>query len=440
MNVVPEMKNIVNTLLRAIPKLSNVALMFIFLMTIWGILAVHFWSGAVYRRCRASPHPDLIADGNGGKCWVFPLHDGSDAGRLCGGEYMCSPGGFCVSNFEDGNTAYRPTFMDGDVEVPAPWAANAPYLWCAEENLGDPYSNFGGIEDTSGKYRFNIKYDSFNFGLTRFDNLIYSGIVIFQCITMEGWVDIMYMMQDATDWYLSALYFVTVYIMGALFLMNVALAVVWDAFSSLQEEEKEREEDRRQSGLVDLSSGDPRGTLKSNGFGISMDDDEDENSPAALWSDNVLVAKVHQIAVSDVFQNLIMFFIIMNVVTMMMDQYPPPNFTRQTVLQYLNYTFTSVFFVEFLVLHIAFGPKRYWTQLVTAFDGFIVGVSFLELFALGGGAATAFRGFRLLRVFKLAKKWTNFRVLVKAMAKTVSSMGYFTCILFLMMFVFSLMV
>merc|ERR1719261_509166 len=123
----------------------------------------------------------------------------------------------------------------------------------------------------------------------------------------------------------------------------------------------------------------------------------------------------------------------------MMDQYPPPDYMTQQVIQYLGNLFTSVFFLEFIILHIAFGPLRYWTQLVTAFDGFIVGVSFLELFSFGGGAATAYRGFRLLRVFKLAKKWTNFRVLVKAMAKTVSSMWYFTCILFLVMYVFSLM-
>jgi hypothetical protein len=150
MNVVPEMKNIVNTLLRAIPKLSNVGLMLWFLMTILGILAVHFWSGAVYRRCRESENPDLIPDGNGGSCWVFPLHEGSDSGRLCGGGYMCAPGGFCKSNFQDTSQTFEPIFKVKGVEVDAPWKENAPYLWCPEENLGDPYSNFGGIEDTSG--------------------------------------------------------------------------------------------------------------------------------------------------------------------------------------------------------------------------------------------------------------------------------------------------
>ena len=55
---------------------------------------------------------------------------------------------------------------------------------------------------------------------------------------------------------------------------------------------------------------------------------------------------------------------------------------------------------------------RYWTNMVTAFDGVIVITSFVEIFLDGSGAMTAFRGFRLLRIFKLAKKWTSFRVLV----------------------------
>ena len=49
------------------------------------------------------------------------------------------------------------------------------------------------------------------------------------------------------------------------------------------------------------------------------------------------------------------------------------------------------------------------------------------------------REVRLLRIFKLAKKMRSFRVLVKAMARTVVSMGHFTIVLILMMLVFTLM-
>eukprot|EP00746_Dinoflagellata_sp_MGD_P070983 gnl/MRDRNA2_/MRDRNA2_28979_c0_seq1.p1 gnl/MRDRNA2_/MRDRNA2_28979_c0~~gnl/MRDRNA2_/MRDRNA2_28979_c0_seq1.p1 ORF type:complete len:1603 (-),score=314.70 gnl/MRDRNA2_/MRDRNA2_28979_c0_seq1:143-4951(-) len=57
----------------------------------------------------------------------------------------------------------------------------------------------------------------------------------------------------------------------------------------------------------------------------------------------------------------------------------------------------------------------------------------------GGGAVKAFRGFRLLRIFRLAKKWTSFRVLLKSILETVMSMGNFTVLLFLCMYVFTLM-
>lgn len=31
-----------------------------------------------------------------------------------------------------------------------------------------------------------------NFGITNFDNILFAVLTVFQCITMEGWVDILY--------------------------------------------------------------------------------------------------------------------------------------------------------------------------------------------------------------------------------------------------------
>lgn len=31
-----------------------------------------------------------------------------------------------------------------------------------------------------------------NFGITNFDNILFAILTVFQCITMEGWVDILY--------------------------------------------------------------------------------------------------------------------------------------------------------------------------------------------------------------------------------------------------------
>merc|ERR1719197_1718590 len=82
-------KKIVNTVLLSIPRLGNVGLMAMFLMTIFGILFVHFWGGIFFRACRATADPvyDPIGD-----CWEFPLDDNAE-GRLCGGRYNCEYGG-----------------------------------------------------------------------------------------------------------------------------------------------------------------------------------------------------------------------------------------------------------------------------------------------------------------------------------------------------------
>merc|ERR1719440_1636237 len=87
----------------------------------------------------------------------------------------------------------------------------------------------------------------------------------------------------------------------------------------------------------------------------------------------------------------------------------------------------------------AVGPQMYWTHLSTGFDGIVVLASLMESFTNGGGALSALRGFRLLRIFKLAKKWTSFRILLKSMIQTLMAIGHFIVVLFVMMFVFSLL-
>ena len=52
---------------------------------------------------------------------------------------------------------------------------------------------------------------------------------------------------------------------------------------------------------------------------------------------------------------------------------------------------------------------------------------------------SAFRGFRLLRLFKLARSWTAMRDLLATMARTLADISYFSIILLLFMFIFSLL-
>merc|ERR1719238_2710725 len=114
-------------------------------------------------------------------------------------------------------------------------------------------------------------------------------------------------------------------------------------------------------------------------------------------------------------------------------------------LDVVNLIFTLMFGMEFVVFNVALGPFRYWTNYMYGFDGVIVISSIMELImntisqSGDNSAISALRGFRLLRIFKLAKKWHSFRLLLKAIITTVMQMGNFVLLLVLMIVVFTLM-
>ena len=78
----------------------------------------------------------------------------------------------------------------------------------------------------------NAKLEAFNWGITNFDTFFSACLVVFQSITLEGWVDIMYMTTDASCSFYSFLYLLAVVFIRAFILMNVTLTV---AFEELKE-------------------------------------------------------------------------------------------------------------------------------------------------------------------------------------------------------------
>jgi sterol desaturase/sphingolipid hydroxylase (fatty acid hydroxylase superfamily) len=57
----------------------------------------------------------------------------------------------------------------------------------------------------------------------------------------------------------------------------------------------------------------------------------------------------------------------------------------------------------------------------------------------GGGAFSALRAVRLLRVFKLARSWKTFRLLLEQMIVTLKDISTFAVLLLLCIFIFMLL-
>ncbi|XP_072576856.1 voltage-dependent L-type calcium channel subunit alpha-1D isoform X3 [Vulpes vulpes] len=117
-------------------------------------------------------------------------------------------------------------FADSDIiaeEDPAPCAFSGNGRQCATN----------GTECRSG-------WVGPNGGITNFDNFAFAMLTVFQCITMEGWTDVLYWVNDAIGWEWPWVYFVSLIILGSFFVLNLVLGVLSGEFSKEREKAKAR--------------------------------------------------------------------------------------------------------------------------------------------------------------------------------------------------------
>ncbi|XP_061555479.1 voltage-dependent N-type calcium channel subunit alpha-1B isoform X1 [Phycodurus eques] len=81
-----------------------------------------------------------------------------------------------------------------------------------------------------------------NFGITNFDNILFAVLTVFQCITMEGWVDILYSTNDVGGNTWNWLYFIPLIIIGSFFMLNLVLGVLSGEFAKERERVEKRQE------------------------------------------------------------------------------------------------------------------------------------------------------------------------------------------------------
>ncbi|PCI31094.1 hypothetical protein COB52_00360 [Candidatus Kaiserbacteria bacterium] len=84
------------------------------------------------------------------------------------------------------------------------------------------------------------------YGIVTFDNIGIGMITIFQIITLEGWVDMMYDLMDNSQTIFSAIFFCLMVLIGSFFMLQLILAVIMGTFDSM---EKDEEEEQREAEL-----------------------------------------------------------------------------------------------------------------------------------------------------------------------------------------------
>ena len=149
---------------------------------------------------------------------------------------------------------------------------------------------------------------------------------------------------------------------------------------------------------------------------------------------------------SNLFGCIVGLIIILNTIILAMERYPQPP-KEDRILEVINLVITITFTVEMAVKVFALGARGYFREKLNFFDAAVVVMSGAELIAIlanpnstsNSGALSVFRAFRLIRILKLVGYWESFGILLVNLFKSLKDISYFTILLFLFNFIYSVL-
>uniref|UniRef100_A0A8C0JWJ6 Voltage-dependent L-type calcium channel subunit alpha n=1 Tax=Canis lupus dingo TaxID=286419 RepID=A0A8C0JWJ6_CANLU len=365
-------------------------------------------------------------------------------------------------------------FADSDIiaeEDPAPCAFSGNGRQCAAN----------GTECRSG-------WVGPNGGITNFDNFAFAMLTVFQCITMEGWTDVLYWVNDAIGWEWPWVYFVSLIILGSFFVLNLVLGVLSGEFSKEREKAKARGDFQKLREKQQLEE-DLKGYLDWITQAEDIDPENEEEggeeskrnsdsgthqaetcwwkrrgtakagpSGCRRWGQAISKSKLSRrwrrwnrfnrrrcrAAVKSVtFYWLVIVLVFLNTLTISSEHYNQPDWLTQ-IQDIANKVLLALFTCEMLVKMYSLGLQAYFVSLFNRFDCFVVcgGITetiLVELEIMSPLGISVFRCVRLLRIFKVTRHWTSLSNLVASLLNSMKSIASLLLLLFLFIIIFSLL-
>jgi len=515
LNKAPSMKMLVRSLLRSLAPMVYVLLLMMFVLLLWGIVGTQLWNGLLHGTCQYYDPTSGDADASG-----FVMDPGQD-GVLCGLDYIPVDHISYTSRVPMGQSPlvklsgeefdvistmfYQPldakgliggkfwhNAMDNTTTVARVNSANAFARNCGERVFGtDTWSTDMNVTvslldgSTTTIPKMMCRYGpNPNYDLSSFDNLGNAVLWIFASITLEGWVDSMYNVNQVWSYaspfmtfFVEGLYFTFLYLIGSMFMLNLTLAVIWEEFENERERQDAEEDELIAQELLILQ-------LK----GIAVQDREEANlgmrqkrrSDAKKaeetgdpvpdpWGPPCIRNTWYKLAINKWFGMAITIAILLNTITMGLEYHDwrlyrstydyskSINLQNQAAGEALsqpmfltdflgvaNYIFTFIFIFEMIVKMIGLSIPEYWRDNFNKFDFTIVMFSIVELiFTLLGldgiSGLSVLRSFRLLRVLKLAKSWQSLQDLLITIMASLKDVTVAAALAALMMFIFTLL-
>ncbi|XP_071863416.1 ca[2+]-channel protein alpha[[1]] subunit D isoform X7 [Bombus fervidus] len=316
-----------------------------------------------------------------------------------------------------------------------------------------------------------------NWGITNFDNFGLAMLTVFQCVTLEGWTDVLYNIEDAMGSSWQWIYFISMVILGAFFVMNLILGVLSGEFSKEREKAKARgdfhklrekqqiEDDLRgyldwitQAEDIEPETDEPKmqdGKTKQQNEMESTDQlegDEEGVQQESLWRRKKLdfdrvnrrMRRACRKAVkSQVFYWLIIVLVFLNTGVLATEHYNQPHWLDD-FQEITNMFFIALFSMEMMLKMYSLGFQGYFVSLFNRFDCFVVIGSITEMILTNTHVmpplgVSVLRCVRLLRVFKVTKYWRSLSNLVASLLNSIQSIASLLLLLFLFIVIFALL-
>ncbi|KFO24422.1 Voltage-dependent L-type calcium channel subunit alpha-1S [Fukomys damarensis] len=308
-----------------------------------------------------------------------------------------------------------------------------------------------------------------NHGITHFDNFGFSMLTVYQCITMEGWTDVLYWVNDAIGKEWPWIYFVTLILLGSFFILNLVLGVLSGEFTKEREKAKSRGTFQKLREKQQLEE-DLRGYMSwiTQGEVMDVEDlregklslDEGGSDTESLYEieglnkiiqfirhwrqwNRVFRRKCHDVVKSKVFYWLVILIVALNTLSIASEHHSQPLWLTH-LQDVANRVLLALFTIEMLMKMYGLGLRQYFMSVFNRFDCFVVCSGILEILLVESGAMTplgisVLRCVRLLRIFKVTKYWTSLSNLVASLLNSIRSIASLLLLLFLFIVIFALL-
>jgi voltage-dependent calcium channel L type alpha-1D len=333
-------------------------------------------------------------------------------------------------------------------------------------------------------------------GMVTLDDIYHGLIVIFQIMTQEGWVDVMYMFQDSVSFFAFIYFFVLIFV-GPIFAIQLFLVVITNKFNESKQAQElaasvsmAKTKEKPKKPLSQKLKSAVRSLIRSIKRAVRRKKIHDSNqhqrhhhhhhpeSPsvfvvcaalppvaAILSGMGWIRSKLLRVAEGKTLSNFIVGCIMFNTLLMAIDhacdfKTMPYCYTFKGSLEAFNVAFCFIFLMEMIIKTGGFGLARYFSDVYNLFDFFIVVISLVEIYSVtttaicllsssdgeqatlcdsGGSGLSVLRTFRLLRLIKLLKSFPNLQTQLAVAGKTLGSTSWLFLLVFIFLVIFTIL-